>query len=428
MKQKYQPIGSDEMLNIETPNRYERCLGAMLGTAIGDALGWPNEMKRRSLPLDLTRNDFVQWSKRIRFPKHHYETILKGEYSDDTQLTLSTARSILSGNFTQFMTERELPFWLEYQRGGGRALLKAARTLKYNNALPWKCNDTRDYFNAGGNGTVMRILPHIIVKTSSTTISELITNVVHNSIITHGHPRALLGANLYAYSLDYLMNIDGKFTPIEFIDYIVNGVTEWSRIDETIFNEWLNVALTRCPYDYVTEYNRVLNSMVNNLNIIKTEILEGFYNESNVVLEKLGFYSKEKGAGDVAILSALYLASKYNNNPIEGITLPALSYGADTDTIASITGGLLGMINGTKWIPNKWKQVQDYSCIVNITELLINMSNDNTNNFQSDSIDEWLSSPIGKVRLIDSTVTNDGVTISKWITFLGQTFYTKKWS
>jgi hypothetical protein len=163
---------------------------------------------------------------------------------------------------------------------------------------------------------------------------------------------------------------------------------------------------------------------------------KGLILDDTNVMTHLGCFSKEAGAGDVAILAAIYFASRYANNPILGIKIPALSFGVDTDTIASITGGLLGMLCGTNWIPIEWKLVQDYECLVQITDLLI--SDDHKIKLKSDvnAIEQkinkssWINTIIGRIRKIDTKIEQSGkyatITITKWQSVLGQTIYIKE--
>lgn len=127
------------------------------------------------------------------------------------------------------------------------------------------------------------------------------------------------------------------------------------------------------------------------------------------------------------------MTSRYANNPSLGIKIPAFSFGTDTDTIASITGGLLGMLSGTDWIPTEWRAVQDYNCLVQMTELLMA---DNKKEATKKEVAEaktqnsqWNPTPIGKMRFIESISVPNGkngiVIINKWQTALGQTIYTK---
>ena len=105
-----------------------------------------------------------------------------------------------------------------------------------------------------------------------------------------------------------------------------------------------------------------VQNMVDQLAFINNSIKKGLLVNDKTVLTGLKCFDKENGAGDVAVLTSLYLTSKYANNPLLGIKVAAYTVGIDTDTIACITGGLLGMLCGTTWIPVEWRMLQDYNC------------------------------------------------------------------
>lgn len=154
----------------------------------------------------------------------------------------------------------------------------------------------------------------------------------------------------------------------------------------------------------------------------------------NTVLTELKCFDKESGAGDVAVLAALYLVSKYANNPILGIKTAAYTAGIDTDTIACITGGLFGMLCGTGWIPAEWRMVQDYNCLCNIAEILLSDDMKATSKRISDSNinnQELRSSPIGKIFTDTVSEIHSGksskIIITKIRTLLGQTLYLKRY-
>lgn len=404
----------------------------MLATAIGDALGWPNEPRSGNKSKGSEVNEFfVEWIRSCKYPCCHDEKILPGEYSDDTQMTLSVARSIIVGDWEEFFAEKELPFWLNYARGGGRALLKAARSINELGQI----NHTYDYFNAGGNGAAMRVLPHVIAAAKKNNIRLLISDVVKNTLITHGHPRAFLGATCYAFALDYLLRKESVLEYGELVSAVIDGQKVWGEnISSNIFEEWLNVAQQHCKYDFYTEWENTRARMIKRLEFIRASLKKGLILDDITVLTDLECFGKANGAGDVAALAAIYLASRYANSPALGIKVPAFSFGADTDTIASITGGLLGMLSGTTWIPTEWKVVQDYDCLVRITELLLA---DNKKEAAKAITTEakvkgngWRRSPIGAIRLVEirqvSSGKNSFVVITKWQTSLGQTIYTKR--
>ena len=404
----------------------------MIATAIGDALGWPNEIRSKSKSKNAGGGDnFVAWIRRNNKPCYHDEKILPGEYSDDTQLTLSVARSIIVGNWEKFFSEKELVFWLKYERGGGKALLNAAKLYK-DGVLPWQSKRAPNYFNAGGNGAVMRILPHVISQHKISPSTDLMSDIIKNSILTHGHPRAILGATCYAFALDYLLKKKNVLSYGELVSAVIDGQRVWgSYPDSNIFSEWLNAA--NQYFDYQKEWNNVLSSMLTQLDFIKASLKKGLILEDSNVLTQLGCYSKISGAGDVAILAAIYLVSRYANNPVLGMKVPASSVGIDTDTIASITGGLLGMLCGTDWIPPEWTIVQDYKCLNLITEMLLSDNSKQAKNLELENTSEgssnWVHTAIGRARCLEATEVQSGkystVTIQKWQTALGQTFYTK---
>lgn len=418
------------------PTIAEKSTGALLASAIGDALGWPNELKANNTINNTKASDrFLEWTRRSggRYWSHN-EKILPGEYSDDTQMILAVARSIITGNWESTLAKRELPYWLEYERGGGSALKNAARQLK-SGIFPWKSKESRNYFMAGGNGAAMRILPHVIATAHKQNVETLISNVITDSIYTHGHPRAILGASCYAFALHYLMNKETVLEYGELIQSVIDGLTFWNTLNpHALPTEWLNLAEKNSGFDYHHVWAGTVSNMIEKLEFIREALNKGLLVNDTVVLKRLECFDKANGAGDVAILSSLYLASKYANNPTLGIKTAAYSFGADTDTIASMTGGLLGMLCGTSWIPTEWKLLQDYDCLANIAEILlannmieaskhvIKQSNAQCNN--------WEVSPIGKIRVLTTTAIPSGktgiVTIDKIETMLGQTLYIKK--
>ena len=417
------------------PSLLEKCTGALVASAIGDALGWPYELRARnsSRPVLGDGVSFTDWKRRAggKYWKHD-ETIYAGEYSDDTQMILAVSRSMISEDWKKTFSAKELPFWLDYERGGGTALKRAARAYR-NKMYPWENSLAADYFNAGGNGAVMRILPHVVTYAYSQNIDQLMRDVIMDSTMTHGHPRAVLGAACYAFSLYMLMKKGSVLQFGELIDTVIMGSSVWGKYRVDAFPpEWAKLPPNILSYDYAAAWNDQVNEMTRTLHMIQDSLRKGLLVNDKEVLTSLKCFDKEGGAGDVAILASLYLASKYANNPVLGIKTAAHMVGTDTDTIASITGGLLGMLCGTIWIPLSWQSVQDYDYICNTAGLLL--SDDKAaarKGMAAAGTDrpDLQDTPIGKVYRLDEKVLpcgKDGqVVISRWKTLYGQTVYFK---
>ena len=59
------------MSNI--PTIEEKCKGAMLGAAIGDALGWPNEFSKNEKRDAGPENKFYRWKRYTMMKKYWQE-------------------------------------------------------------------------------------------------------------------------------------------------------------------------------------------------------------------------------------------------------------------------------------------------------------------------------------------------------------------
>lgn len=414
------------------PEIKEKSKGAVIAFAVGDALGWPNE--RRSVSISYNKNyisNFKQWNKRSggRYWSHT-EVILPGEYSDDTQLMLAIARSLLSGSdWVEYFTRHELPFWKHYERGGGNAVLRAADQWS-RGKKPWEEMENRAYYFAGGNGAVMRVLPHIIRHSASCDFSTIYPEIVKDSMLTHGHPRAIIGALCYAYAVYYLLSKTSTLNYCELISIVIENVSTWCEFPEKLSEEWL----FRCEkyYNYRAEWHNTCNLIVKELKIIEDALSMGALEIEHDTLTEIGcFDNKINGAGDIAAVAAIYFVSKYANNPALGIKQAANLFGADTDTIAAMTGGLMGSLCGLDWIPYEWRLVQDYKCLELIGECLVSDNGvEELKEFVAQNCDkEFTRMEIGKAKKVDQYIINSGksgqINVTKYITTLGQTIYVK---
>ena len=433
-----------------------KAVGAMLGAACGDALGWPNERIGKSKAPKQPQgrlHEFRKWARRSGgrfFP--HEEIIEAGEYSDDTQLILCLSRSLLKGEkWFEFYTQVELPFWSLYERGGGGATKRAVDSWT-DGIKPWNPNrkpqDVKRYFDAGGNGVAMRALPHALYQ-SEADFGKVATSIFMDGVTTHGHPRALLGAIVYGFALWSALRKDTKLGYGELIEEIIANEAAWAFIPapDEFFPEWISQAEKHFK-DYQKLWSAAKDEILKYLEICKTELSKGALSFDDDALEKLQCFNKQiSGAGTVAAIASVYLASRYAADPINGVIKAAFAIGSDTDTIASMAGGLLGCINGSDWLSSVKSGIQDCSYLEKTALKLSTRQTDGVSIFEAvkrTALKNWnddvvSASDSSEVKLPDGRIAtvNCGqdqigrsgkykVEFRRFITSEGQTIYINK--
>ncbi|GAA1440278.1 ADP-ribosylglycohydrolase family protein [Nocardiopsis tropica] len=353
-----------------------RSRGVLLCAAVGDALGWPQEQNsnivggNRNRYVDATP-DFRDWARYGGGQYQPYiDLVSAGSYSDDTQLMLATGRTLQSEDWFAALTRRELPLLLLYSRGAGGATLRACRTWSTGTG-PWVSGTTQKsqkatelYFRAGGNGVAMRIAPHVIMHATRPT-EELVARVVQDGIATHGHPRALVGAAAYAVALHALVNTEGTLDFGE-LPARVEADKSWQSPEMLLTNvpsEWMNAAAKRNP-NVMGSWTETVNEIVGMLSLVEDVARAGTRGDDLGTLERLGAFNKRcNGSGTITAAAAIYLASRNAPRPMSGLLRAAFAKNADTDTLASMTGALLGALHGPDWLADLRVRVQDHEYI-----------------------------------------------------------------
>lgn len=384
------------------PSRRARAEGALIALAAGDALGWPQESPYRRLggggrPATIR---FEDWERRSggRFYAHR-ETIRAGEYSDDTQLTLAVARCRIHGGsgWWTCLTRHELPLWTLYERGGGGATKRAAQCW-IRNIPPWRQRSTKHvdrYFRAGGNGVAMRVVPHALHCVDHSTPEGMLRDVLKDGAATHGHPRALVGAAAYAYAAWRLLRSRGTVGFGEIVSVLLDDVASWGAFPSgSSSTEWAHEARSVVG-NYEGAWRRTVGEMCDLLAQVRHGLSAGSLSDDARVLDALGAFGSWKGAGTICAAAALYLTARYAASPAEGVVRAAFAAGSDTDTVAAMTGGLLGTMAGDEWIPPEWRSVQDADYLRRVAHELVSSGKARA--------PEELSRPVGPRDLRDLT-------------------------
>jgi hypothetical protein len=146
------------------------------------------------------------------------------------------------------------------------------------------------------------------------------------------------------------------------VDYLLDRKDKWGTMPSVQKMEsWKNAAETVLNNKYASLWDDAIEEVIQLLKVIREGLEQGALDMGSEVLEKLGCFDKKvNGAGTVSAVAAIYLASKYASSPRLALIEAAYLKNADTDTLASMVGGLLGMLHGSEFLSVSWLDVQDY--------------------------------------------------------------------
>ncbi len=346
------PGEPDAAATDESGERATRTRGSMLWAAYGDALGFISELvDRRGLerrtqgaPLD----HLMDWERRVGGRSGVRALLPAGCWSDDTQLRMAVSRSISSHGFdVETFARIELPVWPSYALGGGRASKAAAKNLGKSSAL-WYANTYRGWENAGGNGAAMRIQPH--VWTSRGLDGDYMLDVITDSVCTHGHPRAIVGACFHAATLAYCLGT-GTVPHSRACTDIAHGIGDMLRLVEDhrmLGSTWVGLWRQATGQEFRDAWQATSDELLVAINdamgqVDAAEKVEAAYER---VGDRLGLREpKQQGSGILTTVAAVALAAQASKAH-EGVVVAANAVGTDTDTIASMAGALLGACDG----------------------------------------------------------------------------------
>lgn len=303
--------------DLSTPVR-----AALLGLAVGDALGVPVEFRSR----DERRRDPVTGMR--GFGTHHQPA---GTWSDDSSLTFCLAETLAQPNGRSAPPDladfaRRAINWLDnaywtathrtFDVGG--ATRAAIGHLKRGIA-PAEAGPRSEFDN--GNGALMRILPLVFHDTWQADALDLeaawaLTRAVAG--VTHGHLRSTLGCFLYLMMARELLAGNAP-------------AAAYVTMRETA-TPWLKARSVPAAAE-VARYEIVLNGQLPGLT-------ERHIHSSGYVVHTI----------EAALWCLL------NHDSYAATVLAAANLGDDTDTTAAVAGGLAGLAYGEAAIPPEWLQ------------------------------------------------------------------------
>jgi ADP-ribosylglycohydrolase len=331
----------------------DKYIACLLGGAIGDALGAPVEF----MGIDQIRSGFGNngITDFVEFPNN------VGEFTDDTQMTLFTAEGLLRaehrallkgfGGSLNYITHHSYLRWLHTQNID--VDLKGTGPWEFDCESGWLVKQKDLYHrrspgntcisalssgifgkietpinNSKGCGTIMRMAP---VGLNYWNDNETAFRIACElSAITHGHPTGYLSAGFFASVVSDLANEVGLERSI---DNAIQILKSWEQHDET------------------------LNAVEKALDLFaKTGPQKQQVTPETI--ERLGSGWTAEEALSISIFVSLLYKDDYTNG-----VLASVNHSGDSDSTGSVTGNLLGLINGLSSIPQKWAERLKYAYI-----------------------------------------------------------------
>ena len=284
-----------------THEQAQAAMGALIGAAVGDALGAPFEFK----PADMYAKRFPTpvldgMAEMIGGGAFNWEP---GEFTDDTQMAMALAEALLAfgGEFDKNTVWDHFVAWSDEATDIGNTTRRAL-----NAANPDVAAETAHVAlngRTGSNGSVMRIAP-IGIAGVRWGQEKTMRIAREQSAITHFDPVAGWAAAIAA----------------EVIRACILG----ARFDKAVHNALLQVD---------DEYRDTFN----------THLSENWTPDQTTI---------SNGGAVVCLAQAVWAVR--TTTSFEDAVTAAVNLGDDADTVAAVTGALAGAVYGMQRIPARW--------------------------------------------------------------------------
>lgn len=279
----------------------------IVGTAIGDSLGMPFEMKKPTFPPLMAWNG--NYSDSIASKWHNLKS---GQWTDDTQMSIYLTESLVRMNgFDPDDVAKSYLAWFESGDCRGMGGTTRDALTKVKNGASWKESGMTGE-KIGGNGTAMRAAPIGIFYRND--LNKVIEVVSTDAIITHNVPEAIAGSIAIAVANALLVTRQAE--PKNIIDAVLPFI----------------------PPSAVRQH----------IVVAKRILAEDLDGEAGLrILGTMGYVVE-------TVAAALYCVSKYTT--YQNTVIAAVKGGGDADTTAAIAGAMAGSYYGLEGIPEKYRK------------------------------------------------------------------------
>lgn len=295
----------------------ENVKSALLGLAVGDALGVPVEFRSRD---ELKENpvtgmrSYGTWDQPI------------GTWSDDTSMTIAAMESIarlkkfdandIMKNFVRWLKQDEFNANDETFDCGNTSGAAINNFICGDPPSACGLSDVR----SNGNGSLMRIFPAVFYAYKKAATDDDALNIVHElSALTHAHEISKMGCGIYYFVAAQIL--DGNKNLIDAINIGLQKAKDFYASREN-FAEGMKV------------YARLFSD-----------------NFAALPEDEIGSYGYVVPTLEAALWCLL------NTDSYKSAVLNAVNLGKDTDTVGAVAGGMAGLFYGVKQIPAEWLEV-----------------------------------------------------------------------
>lgn len=289
-------------------NYIDQAVGALIGNAVGDALGLPAVFSKRD---DLKSNPILEMQG---FGSY---LVPAGTWSENTSMSLAlmdSVRECKKINVSDIM--HKLSRWLylaEYTANSETVNVNATTDLAVEKfkkgVIPQDCGDNFEF--ASDNGALMRILPVALLCHNYNVIGkqryELVSEITR---ITHANEKCIMANLIFVNFVCYLM--DGFYPAIAL-----------QRTQQECYNFFSDACVAR--------YDRLL---VGNI----AELPEDEIRSTSDVIDTL----------EAAIWNLI------TTRNYETAVIRAVNLGSDSAAIGALTGAIAGVYYGEHAIPRRW--------------------------------------------------------------------------
>lgn len=305
-------------------------IGALVGQAVGDALGAPYEFGPAG-----KLSAFLNSSKTSRHAG--VGPMLGGggfgwkpaEFTDDTQMALCIAESLLSNDLSYNPADifERFVHWADTARDVGTTTASALFSGHNHFDAAAIGHAKRGY--SGGNGSVMRVSP-IGIWGVNVSAEQTFDTAFNQARLTHYDEKGALCAGLAAVMIRGAI-VGEVITPEGMMEYAIETMMS-SKTAQKFFDG----KTERFAYSVLNDYSPAEPN---------AEFLEGSNGSAWVCLAQAFWALKES-----------FEIQDISEKPqrFENAVVTAVDLGGDTDTVACVTGALAGALYGIQAIPSRF--------------------------------------------------------------------------